>query len=234
MSSYLDLHDKSIKTPLSDDGVPRYALNHPHDLLTAIRHIDNNVYLNEALLDTWPSDETIKLFRSTCKKILPKNIYQITFDQLYSNSNNCKKIIDCYSFGPNGDALIAFNVPYMIKNGSDEVVKKLTDAMYAAGYILSLSENVSLTSKMKSLGVGICFMQFEARYSRPVFNFSKYLYHVSPIRYFGKICERGLVPSSKNTKYKYPDRIYLFNQSSVAFVRDYGVVKSIDMIKRHP
>ena len=59
VSFYLDLSENSIKTPLSDDGIPRYACNHPHDLLTAIRRNDNNVYLSEALLDTWSSEKTI-------------------------------------------------------------------------------------------------------------------------------------------------------------------------------
>ena len=233
VSSYLDLKYKGIKTPLTDDEVPRYACNHPYDLLASICTYDNNVYLNEALLDTWPSNKVIELFKQTCKKVLSQQLQSITFSQLYSKSNYSGKIIDHYAFGPNGDSLIVFSTPYFIQEGSDKIVKEFTDALYVSGYLLSFSENAKLTDKMKELGIGLCLMQFEARYSRKVFNFSTYLYHVSPSRYFAKIAKHGLTPKSGSQIYKYPERVYLFNQTSVSFAKDFGVIKQMQLLEKN-
>ena len=156
----------------------------------------------------------------------------MTFDQLYSSSKHSGKILDYVKFGPNGDSLMAFVVPYTIHDGSDKIVKQLTDSMYVSGYVLSFSEDMKLTSKMQKLGVGLCLLQFEARYSRKTFNFSRYLYHISPSRYFQKIAQQGITPRLGSQFYKYPSRVYLFNQASISFAKDYGVVKCLQMLEK--
>ena len=64
---HLTLNENHVKTPLTDDCVPRYAMNHPFDLLTALRYNDNNVYIDEAILSTW------KISRDTDCTALPKH-----------------------------------------------------------------------------------------------------------------------------------------------------------------
>lgn len=151
----------------------------------------------------------------------------MTFEMLYDKPKNHGKIIDYFNFGPVDDNLISFVFPYHLKDNSQLLIKKFVDAMYVSGYFLSLAENMKITSKMKDLEVGLCFMQFEARYSRKTFDLSKYLYHISPSRYFDKIMKNGLVPLSKSHQLKYPDRIYLFNKTDFDTIKPYGVVKSL-------
>ena len=71
---HLTLNENHVKTPLTDDCVPRYAMNHPIDLLTALRYNDNNVYIDEAILSTWKSNAVIEHFRTIFKKIIPKDL----------------------------------------------------------------------------------------------------------------------------------------------------------------
>lgn len=77
---------------------------------------------------------------------------------MYDDPKNHGKIIDYFSFGPVDDNLIAFVFPFFLKDGSKELIKKFTDAMYVSGYFLSFTENTKITSAMKEFGVGLCFI----------------------------------------------------------------------------
>ena len=47
----------------------------------------------------------------------------------------------------------------------------------------------------------------------------EYFYHLTPSINDNKIQSRGLIPRSKNYKFKYPDRIYLFSNGNVKFLK---------------
>jgi hypothetical protein len=56
--------------------------------------------------------------------------------------------------------------------------------------------------------------QFEPIHPMKIFDkekIPKTLYHLSPARYENKILKRGLIPKSKNSKFKHPDRVYVFD-----------------------
>lgn len=221
-----------------DDGVPRFAMNHPYSLLDAIREKDNNVYLNEALLKTWSIDAAIKHFKHVFKEIVPHDLQDLTFDDLYDSPNNTGKLVD-YCQIANNDGLIVFVFPFnMVNSGntsglckeSEKLLKKFVDAMFVTGYFLSFAGDMKPTDKMMKLGIGLCSMQFEARYSRKVAKLSKILYHVSPSRYFNKIAKHGIVPKSNSLNLKYPDRVYLFNNTAFSLIRGYGLVKSLQLL----
>ena len=116
VSDFVDFNKQQVKTPLSDDGIPRYAMNHPYDLLDLLRHKDNNVYLNEALLMTWDIDDVIAHYRKTIKKLISASLQKLTFKNLYANSTNNQKIIDFFKLGHMQDKLVSFVFPFQFKS----------------------------------------------------------------------------------------------------------------------
>lgn len=47
----------------------------------------------------------------------------------------------------------------------------------------------------------------------------EYFYHLTPSINDNKIQSRGLIPRSRNYRFKYPDRIYLFSNGNVKFLK---------------
>lgn len=66
-------------------------------------------------------------------------------------------------------------------------------------------------------GITIECMSFDPMYQKPLTNDIRsrwnWLYHISPIENKESILQKGLIPSSKNKIFKYPNRIYLLKPS---------------------
>lgn len=69
-------------------------------------------------------------------------------------------------------------------------------------------------------------MTFEPKFTEQKFEFSDFLYHVTPINALHKINRRGLTPLSRHSFFQYPDRVYLFNNCIMLQILDYGISKS--------
>ena len=69
-------------------------------------------------------------------------------------------------------------------------------------------------------------MTFEPKFSRQNFDFSEFLYHVTPTDTLHKINARGLMPLSKHSFFKYSDRVYLFSNCPMSSILDYGISKA--------
>lgn len=231
VSTYLDFSTPQTKTPFTADSELHYAINHPYDLLEAIRKNDATTYIDEALFMSWPIKKAMEKFKEVALANVPKALHNATFKDLFKKPSKKwhGKVMD-YGFIASNDFLFGATALMFVDDGIKDIVKKLVDEMYVTGYHLSMYETVHCDKKVNGKDVSICFMQFEARYSRPTFDFSDILYHVSPSRYFKKIKEHGILPYSKNDFLKYPDRVYLFNNSVFSYVKNYGAVKSMQLL----
>ena len=69
-------------------------------------------------------------------------------------------------------------------------------------------------------------MTFEPKFSIQKFDFSEFLYHVTPTDTLHKINVRGLMPLSKHSFFQYPDRVYLFSNCPMSSILDYGISKA--------
>ena len=136
--------------------------------------------LNESLIQTYPIDKTVKYIR---------NYFNLKEDMVVPIKNEDGIYIVVYM--PNfGD-----NLEYMLK------------AMQFCGYYLA-SPRKELVEKDKWVE-----LQFEPVHvvdnSQQIRKEERVLYHLTPSYNEGKIKNYGFIPKSKNSKFDYPDRIYL-------------------------
>lgn len=226
VSQCLDLSDKSIKTPLLEQK--QYSsLNHPHDLLESIKAYDDSAYIEEAILKSWDIDDAADYCKTVCKDIVSKNLQKYLMSDLIDNGIH-KKVIDQVRIDRSNDTFTVC-IPYGLSCSYDDIVKKIVDKMFVAGYFLAYTNEMNVTDHMKNRGVGICILYFEKKFAKKTIELSDTLYHVSPIRYFKKIQKNGIVPSSKATNISYPDRVYLFNKTNVEQASLYGFQKILRM-----
>ena len=145
--------------------------------------LSNDRRLNEALFDILPADETVRLMKS--KYLLPDNF--IVKKEYYN--------------------LIAI---YIIVSQVGINSKLIEDDMLKLGYFLG-----DCSPEQTIDGMTYKVLRFEplSKMQDDVTNAIKerfeYLYHWTPSSNVMDIARNGLLPMSKNSKFKYPPRIYL-------------------------
>lgn len=74
--------------------------------------------------------------------------------------------------------------------------------------------------------INIIAVTFEAKFSDISFEFGKTLYHVTLASSLKKIARDGLTPRSQNEVFRYPDRVYLFNNAQLSLLLAYACGKA--------
>lgn len=140
--------------------------------------------LSEGLIKTYPIGKVVNIISNEF------NLNEANF-LITSKVQNNSKSID----------LLTIILP---KTVNKEFIGKVKSRMEMCGYYLN---------KKPSIKNGEIIMVFAPKFieniSDKIRERCRYLYHLTYDVYLNKIQRKGLIPSSKNTVFKYPDRIYL-------------------------
>lgn len=241
VSNYFDF--EKILAESSTFTLDRY-LNSPCNLKRLIIENEHDaLFYNEALIKTYPTKHVIKRFQQWFKDNIDKKFQSIKFSDIVEMHPNTKalsnvfdkKIIDAYDitqYNAEQDSeseIVTFYIPFF-KNQlkqTNEIVKKLCDQIYVTGYNIASAEQLKFDedSCLKP-EIGIMYITFEPKFADSEFEFSEYLYHVTIADNLKKINQHGLVPKSQHSFFKYPDRVYLFNNAELFEILDYGLDKA--------
>lgn len=145
--------------------------------------------LDEGLIQTYPARVMRNYVLNNFKEIDPRQVRIIKI--------------------PKGDEKVAFEglsvfLPDLQRNG-----KTIEGMMKTGGYTLAKEEVKSIERQGRKLRWKN--LVFTPDFQRPRnMDDVSYLWHISPKRYEQSILENGFKPYSRNTVYKYPDRVYFF------------------------
>lgn len=141
-----------------------------------------------------------------------------------------KDIADFNDHLDSENRIVTFYIPFR-KNDireSSRLLKDLCDSIYVCGYNMASNEIIEFDSEFaRRDDVSVMYVTFEPKFSNYDFKFSTYLYHVTPFENIQKIKKNGLTPKSKHSFFKYPERVYLFNDCYINTILDYGIDVSI-------
>lgn len=215
------------------------CINDMNRLTSILREKESNkLYISEALIKTFPQDVLIRHFQKWCKKRLPSSLNSLKFEDILEKHWATRELDSRFSNmvcntvekhpSDEDEGLVSFYLPFTRDLNLNSLVKDLVDSMYVCGYNHSSTDILQFDeASIKDKTISIAYITFEPRYSDVDFKFSRWLYHITPFRSLKRIAENGLVPKSKNTSFKYPDRVHLFNgDSTMLWMKDYGLSKA--------
>ena len=210
------------KYPL--DTPPAWCINNPNRLTALIREKESDVsYMSEGLIKTAKKELLHKIFKKSLIEHVPEELRNLKISALGTGTNNGDETVFDYAFfnEPEKEITpIARFVFAIYSSGSLEaddkaagdIAKDIADELYCCGYNFSairrIADSKADVNGKKAIGY---YIQFEAKFSDFEFEMAPALYHVTLERYIDKIKTRGLVPSSKSSLFRYPERVYLFN-----------------------
>lgn len=201
------------------------------------KHDNAQIYICEAKRKTVLTKKFLNDYLAYCKKNIPNELLNATFDQLYHNGDNDVIV----NFVQRTDAtedispvvriimpLYANNVAY-----ANKVVRNFIDFASNNGYILTYN-SVSNSSYHDKLpyDVTLYFLTFEAMYSNLNVKLESSLFHVTLEDSLPSIAKNGLLPRAQSSEYKYPPRIYLFNKTDKEKIFKYGEYKAMEHGKK--
>lgn len=214
------------------------CLNYANNYTMLIQRFEHNQqYLWEALIKTYPVKKLVEKFKSWCKDNLSKEMQDVSFEDIGERSISGRiidyiDIPDCYE-DKDFPGTLTFYVPVerqedekQQESHAEKLALEFADNLYVCGYNLA---NVSLVDVLSdSPTVAVIAVTFEAKFSHLEFNFSKWLYHVTLLKALKKVKAQGLVPKSQSSVFKYPERVYLFNNAPLNQIVSYATSKAID------
>lgn len=217
--------------------LPFEVIGNPIRLTNLIRKYESNIeYVSEGLIKTYPKNKLISGYRKFCQSNLDSKLNSISIGDVFANPpamwNGSDKIVDLTIEDENRPGVIGFVMPYVSGEDPSIMVKKLVDAMYVHGWNLSDTKIVPKDIERKS-NIDCFVVVFEGKFHEIEVGVDDVMYHVSTARYFNGIQKNGIVPKSKSDKFKYPERIYLFNKASISEIVNYGVIKSNLLVANH-
>ena len=217
--------------------LPFDVIGNPIRLTNLIRKYESNIeYVNEGLIKTYPKSKLISGYRSFCWLNLDSKLNSITIGDVFENPpelwKDSDKVIDLTIEDTNRPGVIGFVFPFILGKDPSTMIKKLVDALYVYGWNLSDTKIVPEYIERKS-NIDCCVVVFEEKFHEVEIGVDDVMYHVSPARYFNGIRKNGLVPKSKSDRFKYPERIYLFNKASISEIVKYGLIKSNMLADNH-
>lgn len=217
-----------VKSPLQDSLCTCWSINHPHCLASAIRNCESNVeFLDEGLIVTYPLSKLTAGYSKAYKKFADASLQDLRVTDVVPNSSDATKLSDfCFNDVKN-PGLVVFLFPIFSDQQTkfkEFILPELVDTLYVYGYNLSQFAEFTAAKELITCEkrVKVMSVQFEAKFSDLDVKLSNSLFHVSPSRYFEKICKNGLVPYTKSAKMKYPERVYLFNCPEDTLLKVYG------------
>lgn len=183
LNELINIITEKISTDTRDEKGMTYIRNRNNPLSLDLMKYEKGE-LNEAYYKTYPIENVIKY---VCG--------------VFGNNILGHSVLE-----KDNSYLLTFRVP---KNVNSEILDK---AMSLCGYYVEWDgrDSKNLNSFVNKPYVDI---QYAPRYSDKqdnIFKEQDCLFHICPYNFKEKIMKIGLVPSSKNNEYKYPNRIYLF------------------------
>ena len=244
VSDYLDFK-RMLSEDAQQDHKSEQCLNSPFNLKRLLIEKEHSkVCYSEALIETYPTKMIVRSFREWYKKNVDDQLQHMRLSDIVQQHYATRDIdqwldyeladiaeIQQYADDNNEDGsdIVTFYIPYF-KSKIDETSSMLDDlcnALYRCGYNIASSEKIVFDQKyQKRSDIGVIYVTFEPKFSRQNFDFSEFLYHVTPTDTLHKINARGLMPLSKHSFFKYPDRVYLFSNCPVSSILDYGISKA--------
>lgn len=244
VSDYLN-----FKKMLSESADHTYSddrcLNSPFDLKKILIEKEHDkICYTEALIKTYPTDAVIKSFKRWFRENVDADLQHLKFSDIVKPHYATKEIdkslniefsdvADIQQYAEenqNGNCdIVTFYIPYFKSRieKTDEMTRGLCDTLYRCGYNIASSEKIFFDSEYTLRDdVGVFYVTFEPKFTEQRFEFSDFLYHVTPINALHKINRRGLTPLSRHSFFQYPDRVYLFNNCIMLQILDYGISKS--------
>ena len=222
------------------------CVNSPYNLKHILIEKEwNNVCYNEALIKTYPTHTVIKNFKkwftdnvnpklqTTSMSDIAEYNYELKSFQ-HQMDVPLKDIANIQEYAEDNYEedcdIVTFYIPFLVEDKStiDTKMKSLVDALYVCGYNIASSERQKLgeDNYLKRTDVIVMQITFEPKFSTQDYKFSEFLYHVTPISNLKKINKYGLVPKFQQEFFKYPERVYLFNNYTLAEIIDYGMSKA--------
>ena len=195
------------------------------------------IYINEGLIKTYPIEKLVSVFRSWFHRKIDTKFVDISFADIVEKHNRTNEldtyfntrlidIVDVNEKLESENTIVTFYFPFEKDNAlkADSLLHDLCDSLYVCGYNLASNEVIEFDDRyLKRNDVSVMYVTFEPKFSDYDFEFSEYLYHITPAECLRKIAKNGLVPKSKHGFFKYPDRVYLFNNCSMNLIIDYGI-----------
>ena len=211
--------------------MPFERIGNPIRLTNLIRKNESHIeYVNEGLIKTYPKDKLISGYRRFCKMNLDSNLNSVLIGDMFENPpsvwKKSERIVDLTIEDLNRPGVIGFIMPFKKNEDQSDIIKKLVDSMYVYGWNLSDTKIVPSDLKRKTDEIDCLVIVFEEKFHEIEVGIEDVLFHVAPSRYLNGIRKNGLVPKSKSDRFKYPERIYLFNKASISEIVNYGLVKS--------
>lgn len=207
-----------------------YKVNSPINLKNLIYENEtkkNIKFTSEGLITTYPTEKFTLMLKNYFKDKIQDSFKHYTFKDFgIDNSDDIvfgyvEKDIEENNISPMLSFLVPIYASELDKN--EKILKDIADKSYLYGYYLT---SVDYLKHEYMNDIKILILQFEAKFQKNKFEFADILLHVTPFKYLEKIKKFGLVPKSKSSKFKYDDRIYLFNQCSIDIATNYGIYKT--------
>lgn len=201
-------------------------------LINFLKEHDNaQIYICEAKRKTVLTKKFLNDYVEYCKKNLPNELLNATFNQLYHNGDNEVIVNFVQRTDANEDIspVVRVIMPMYANNVSyaNKVIRNFIDFASNCGYILTY-DSVSHAMYHDKLphNVTLYFLTFEAMYSNLNVELESSLFHVTLEDSLASIAKNGLLPRAQSSEYKYPPRIYLFNKTEKQKIYDYGEYKA--------
>lgn len=213
------------------------CLNSQYSTIAYIReHEKTSFFINEALIETIPTEELLKKVNDEVIQQMPKDLNELTFGDVGSveaNDQLFKTKVAGFmqtEFDRNEDAvapLFCIWIPVFSKNepSQESICKDLEILVRKSGYEITAVDLYNVKAQPLSKDVSIMVIEIEARYNDIDVQLQDTLYHVTPLENVKSIVSNGIIPHSNSKEFKYPDRVYLFNKHSIQTVEDYGASK---------
>lgn len=205
-----------------------YCLNSAVNIYKQIIENEQNImFTSEALIKTYPTNKFANFIKQALIKNVSKPLLNLKFSDIETNGSS-DKLIDTIEMEQPTNCIspaITFVIPIYTNDTAKciEISKKITDLAWTCGYYLTAFETYEHDLRKD---VEIRLAQFEAKFPQERFKFTKYLMHVSPLKYLEKIRKHGLVPYAKSNEFAYDGRVYLFNSCPEETVLSYALFKA--------
>lgn len=203
-------------------------INSTHLLLKLLREHDNAIYLLEAEAKTIPTKDFVSHFAKFCDKNLPKELANVTFDQLYRDGAMdyvAKSTVNASDDGQEVSSMVCIALPTYAKDKdtANKLVRDFTDVAMADGYFLSSFDAIECKWHDKlPYAVTVIYLTFEAKYTELGVDLESNLFHVTIKSNLKHIAQDGLLPKSESHDFAYPPRIFLFNKAEYDLILSYG------------
>lgn len=226
-SCFMDL-SQQFTIPYSD-GFNK-CLNDRNNYFRLLRANETGTsILSEALIRTYPTKYLLKTLSTFFKENLPKELLALREKDIIEGGQDKKllELVEMRDFLGDVAQMTTFKIPIYRSDEKfqEKFIKGLSDAAFRFGYGLAQEEKLQTDFQPFEERIDVLQLSFEAKYADFEFKFSNYFYHVTTASRLKRILMFGLVPSSQHHIFKYPDRVYLYNNETVQTMIWHGIDK---------